>query len=162
VETESTVKHLLHAGAAVARTMGESVPWRPRVLFLGRPVLPVRPAWLVLLLAVAGAGLIGIWLRPTPVSAIGVIGDSFCNHEHIFSSRFNVDDRDCTLGCVERGAEFVLVTQTGVYRIRNQQMSDLVTFANHRVKVEGTLNGDAIVVRTVTATERIRTPQPPQ
>jgi hypothetical protein len=161
-EAESTVKHLLHAGAAVARTMGESVAWRPRVLFLGRPVLPVRPAWLVLLLAVAGAGLIGIWLRPTPLLAIGVIGDSYCNHEHIFTSRFNVDDHDCTLGCVERGAEFVLVTETEVYRIRNQQMADLVTFANHRVKVEGTVTGDEIVVRTVTAAERVGTPRPPR
>jgi Putative zinc-finger len=152
VEAESTAKHVLHAHAAVARTMGVAPAWRPRVFRLGKPALPVPPT-LMLLVAVIGAGLLGFWLRPTPVMAVGVIGDSFCQHEHRFTTRFNVDEHTCTLGCVERGAEFVLVTDTQVYRIHNQQLLELAVFANRRVKVKGTWDGDRIVVASMAAAD---------
>jgi Putative zinc-finger len=152
VEAESTAKHVLHAHAAVARTMGVSPAWRPRVFRLGKPALPVHPT-LMLLFAVIGAGLLGVWLRPTPVMAVGVIGDSFCQHEHRFTTRFNVDERTCTLGCVKRGAEFVLVTDTQVYQIHNQQFPELADFANRRVKMEGTWAGDRFVVASMAAAD---------
>jgi anti-sigma factor RsiW len=151
VEAESTAKHLLQAHAAVARTMGEGVPWRPRVFRLGRPTLPLHPTLLFLLIAGLGAGLLGVWLRPTPVLAIGVIGDSYCLQFHRFTARFNVNEHECTLGCVKRGAEFVLVTDSRVYQIRNQQLPELTTFANRRVKVEGRWDEDGIVVARIKA-----------
>jgi hypothetical protein len=151
VEAESTAKHLLQAHAAVARTMGVPMPWRPRVFRLGQPALPVHSRSLLLLMAVVGAGLVGLWLRPASVLAVGVIGDSFCLQHHRFTTRFNVDEHECTLGCVKGGAEYVLVTDTQVYRIRNQQLSDLATFANLRVKVKGTWDGDRIVVASMSA-----------
>jgi hypothetical protein len=152
VEAESTAKHLLHAHAAVARTMGVAPAWRPRVFRLGKAALPVHPT-LMLFVTVVGAGLLGFWLRPTPVMAVGVIGDSFCQHEHRFTTRFNVDERTCTLGCVKRGAEFVLVTDTQVYRIHNQQLPELAAFANRRVKMEGKWEGDRLVVASMTAAD---------
>lgn len=152
VEAESTAKQVLHAHATVARTMGVAPAWRPRVFRLGQPALPVHPT-LLLLFAVIGAGLLGFWLRPAPVMAVGVIGDSFCQHEHRFTTRFSVDERECTLGCVRRGAEFVLVTDTKVYRIHNQQLPELAAFANLRVNVEGTWDGDRIVVASMAAAE---------
>src|SRR5712691_7386306 len=81
VEAESTAKEVLHAHATVARTMGVPPSWRPRVFRLGQPALPVHPKLLVLV-AVVAAGLLGGWLRPTRVIAVGVIGDSLCQHEH--------------------------------------------------------------------------------
>jgi Putative zinc-finger len=152
VEAESTAKHVLHAHAAVARTMGVAPAWRPRVFRLGKSALPMPPT-LMLLVAVIGAGLLGFWLRPTPVMAVGVIGDSFCQHEHRFTTRFNVDEHTCTLGCVKRGAEFVFVTDTQVYRIHNQQLPELAAFANRRVKVKGTWDGDRIVVASMAAAD---------
>ena len=145
VDAESTARRVLHVHATAARTM-----WRPRVFRLGQPTLPVRPA--LVLVAVIGAGLTVFWLRPTPVMAVGVIGDSFCQHAHRFTTRFDVGERECTLGCVERGAEFVLVTDTEVYRIYNQELPALAAFANRRVTVEGTWDGDRIVVDTLQAT----------
>jgi hypothetical protein len=134
--------------------MGIALPWRPRVFRLGQPALPAAPLTLLLLLvAVVGAGVAWAWLRPTRVQAVGVIGDSYCNHEHRFTTRFNVSERECTLGCVQRGAEFVLVTDTQLYRIRNQQLPELAALANHRVKVEGTLDGDRISVAKMTAAD---------
>lgn len=149
VEAESTAKHLLQAHAAVARTMGDGVPWRPRVFRLGQPILPVHPTLLFLLIAGLAAGLLGVWLRPAPVLATGVIGDSYCLRDHRFTTRFNVDEHECTLGCVKRGAEFVLVTDARVYPIRNQQLPELTTFANLRVQVEGRWDDDGIVVSRI-------------
>jgi hypothetical protein len=151
-EAESTAKNLLHAHAAIARTLGVPPPWRPRVFRLGRPALPVHAAWLVLFAMIA-AGALGLWLRPARVMAVGLIGDSFCEHHHRFTARFNVGDRECTLGCVKRGAEFVLVTDAGIYRIENQQLPALPAFANQRVRVEGTLEGDRILVANMAAVE---------
>jgi hypothetical protein len=111
----------------------------------------VRAATLALVAIVASAALVALWLRPTPVVAVGVIGDSVCAHEHAaFTSRFNASDRECTLGCVKRGAEFVLVTDTGVHRISNQDLPELTTFANRRVEVSGARDGDRIVVASIT------------
>jgi len=156
VEAESTASQVLHAHAAVARTMGVAPAWRPRVARLGQPALPVRPAWLVL--AIVGVLLAGWWLRPTPVMAVGVIGDSFCEHEHRFSARFNVGDRECTLGCVKAGAEFVLVTETEVYRIRNQQLPELAALANQRVRMRGTVKDGRLLVARITALDAGETP----
>jgi putative zinc finger protein len=149
VEAESTASQVLHAHAAIARTMGVSPSWRPRVFRLGQPALPVRPTLLVV--AILGVLLAGWWLRPTRVMAVGVIGDSYCEHRHRYSTRFNVTDRDCTLGCVKGGAEFVLVTDTQVYRIRNQQLPELAAFANQRVRMQGTVKDGRMLVATVNA-----------
>jgi hypothetical protein len=151
VDAESTAKQLLHAHATVARTMGAAPPWRPRVFRLGQPALPVRAATLAVVAALGAAGLAGLWLRPARVMAVGVIGDSVCAHQHRFTVRFNATERECTLGCVKAGAEFVLVTDTGVHRISNQQMPELVAFANQRVEVSGTRDGDRILVAKMKA-----------
>ena len=148
VEAESTARHVLSAHAAVARTLGVAPPWRPRVFRLGQPTLPLRPT-VLLLFGLIGAGLLVFSLRPTPVLAVGVIGDSFCQREHLFTARFNVGDHECTLGCVKGGAEFVLVTDTQVYRLGNQ-IPNLAAFASQHVKVEGTLDGDRIRVDKMT------------
>ena len=139
---------MLHAHATVARTLGVSPSWRPRVFRLGQPTIPVHPKILVLV-AVIAAGLVGVWLRPTPVIAVGVIGDSLCKHEH---HRFpdRTGDAPCTLGCVKAGAKFVLVTDRQVYRITNQQMPELAAFADQRVEVHGRWDGDRIVVARMT------------
>jgi len=124
----------------------------PRVFRLGQPALPVHPTFL-LVFAVIGAGLLGFRLRPTTVTAVGMIGDSYCQHDHSgFTTRFNVGEHECTLGCVKRGAEFVLVTDTQIYRIRDQQLPGLVTFAGQHVTVEGTFEGDQIVVASMKST----------
>jgi hypothetical protein len=146
VEAEASARQMLHAHATVARTMA-----RPRVFALGRPIRPGVPGVLALF-AVGAAGLIGFWLRPATVTAVGVIGDSYCQHTHLYSTRFNVSDRECTLGCVKRGAEFVLVTEHEVHRISNQDLPDLAAFANQRVEVSGTRDGDRLVIASMRTT----------
>jgi hypothetical protein len=150
IDAESTAKQVLHAHATVARTMGVAPAWRPRVFRLGQPTLPIRGAGLAVA-AVAAGTLLALWLRSAPVVAVGVIGDSICAHDHRgFTTRFNVDDRECTLGCVKAGAEFVLVTDSQIYRIDNQQLPELASLASRRVEIKGKLEGDRIVVASVT------------
>jgi hypothetical protein len=148
VEAESTARHVLSGHAAVARTLGVTPPWRPRVFRLGQPTLPVHLT-VLLLCGMIGAGLLVFWLRPTPVLAVGVIGDSVCQREHLFTARFNVGDHECTLGCVKAGAEFVLVTDTQVYRL-GRDLPDAATLGSQRVAIEGTLDGDLIRISKVT------------
>ena len=147
VAAEASAKQMLHAHAAVSRTK-----LRRRVINLGRTIRPAYPA-LLTLFSVAAAGLLGLWLRPATVTAVGVIGDSYCQHEHLYSARFNVSDRECTLGCVKGGAEFVLVTDTQIYRISDQQLPKLATFANRRVQVAGRFDGDRLIVANMSATD---------
>jgi hypothetical protein len=154
VDAESTAKHVLQAHATVARTMGVPPSWRPRVFRLGQPTWPAHPT-VLLLCAVIGAGVLGFWLLRSsamPVIAVGVIGDSFCerDHEHGFMTRPG-RERECTLGCVKGGAEFVLVTDNQVYRIRNQEFPELATFASLRVKVSGDMRGDTLIVSRLAA-----------
>lgn len=150
IDAESTAKQVLHAHATVARTMGVAPSWRPRVFRLGRPALPIRARSLSVIGGVAGIALLAVWLRATPVVAVGVIGDSSCAHDHRgFTTRFNVGERECTLGCVKLGAEFVLVTDTQIYRIDNQKLPELASLASRRVQIKGKLDGDRIVVRSI-------------
>jgi anti-sigma factor RsiW len=149
VDAESTAKQVLHAHATVARTLGVAPAWRPRVFRLGQPELPIRTTGLVGIGLVAGAALLALWIRSTTVVAVGVIGDSICAHEHRFTARFNVGERECTLGCVKVGAEFVLVTDTQIYRIDNQKLPALASLASRRVQIKGKLDGDRIVVHSI-------------
>jgi hypothetical protein len=145
VEAESTARQLLHAHASVARTMGVEPEWRPRVWRLGRPMVPASAAALLLAGALGGV-LLAAWLRPAPVLAVGVIGDSRCQHEHRPAARFAVDEGTCTRNCVAAGAEYVLVTDTRIFRISNQDLADLPALADVRVAVRGRMNGDMILV----------------
>jgi hypothetical protein len=152
VEAEAAARNILRAHAAIGRAMDASPSWRPRVFRLGQPALPAHPK-LLLALAVICAGMAGWWLRPAPVVAVGLIGDSFCQRNHRLATIFNVGDRECTLGCVKAGAEFVLVSDREVYRIRNQKMPELALFANRRVQVRGRMKDGRIVVAKLTAAD---------
>jgi hypothetical protein len=109
----------------------------------------------LLLCAAIGVGALGFWQRPTraaPVVAVGVIGDSFCERDHAQGLMTRPGrERECTLNCVKGGAEFVLVTDSQVYRIRNQEFQELATFANVHVNVMGDMSGDSLIVSRLAA-----------
>ena len=149
IAAESATRQLLRTHAAVARAMSVSSEWRPNVWRLGRPWLPVRPRTLVLGLAI-GACSVGVWNRPLEAAVVGVISDSFCRLDHHrIASRVSATAHSCTLGCVERGATLVLISEGRVYQIRNQDFPTLKTFAAKRVKVSGTLRGEAITIASL-------------
>jgi len=87
-------------------------------------------------------------LRPQPVAAVGTIGDSACGAHHLYVNPQR-DAQSCTLGCVARGARFVLIVEGTVYEIQNQQFPDLASFADRRVEVSGRIDGTRINVATM-------------
>jgi hypothetical protein len=154
VEAEATARHVLRAHAAVSRTMGVAPPWRPRAFRLGQPslVLHTGARIAMLTIAVAAAAWFGImWRRADPaVSAVGVIGDSFCGRRHVYTTA-NVSDRACTQGCLDRGAEYVFVTDTAVYRIRNQEFPGLGQYTSARVEVTGRLSQALLTIERISS-----------
>ena len=77
----------------------------------------------------------------------GTISDNRCGGDH----GGEVDERECTLRCVQTGDRFVLVTDYGkkVWPIANQNFADLPAHAGHTVKVTGEQKDDAIVVSKI-------------
>ena len=152
VEAEAMARHVLRAHAAVSRTMGVPPPWRPRAFRLGQPSLGRQhPASIALLaIAMTAAAWYGVTrgMGDPSMSTVGVIGDSFCGRRHVYTTA-DITDRACTQGCLNAGAEYVLVTDTEVYRIRNQEFPGLGRYASARVEVTGTLS------RTLLTIERI-------
>ena len=88
---------------------------------------------------------------PADQTLTGQISDSACNRKHE-SGAENVPtppEHDCTLDCVRGGSKFVLVTETKVYQIANQDLADLKTHAGHKVKMTGELKGDSMTVSKI-------------
>ena len=77
----------------------------------------------------------------------GTISDERCGGDH----GGEVDERECTLRCVQTGDKFVLVTDFGkkVWPIANQAFADLPAHAGHTVKVTGEQKDSAIVISKI-------------
>jgi len=145
VGAEVITRQVLRTEAAASRAMGQEPAWRPRVYRLGRPGPSLSQAALV-----AGAAIASVvWLvRPVPIAAVGIIGDSQCGEKHRYAAAAG-DNGRCTLNCVARGAEFVLVADNEVYTIRNQDFPELAAFADARVAISGTRGGQAITISRI-------------
>ena len=89
--------------------------------------------------------------QPSTVSATGIIVDSTCAERYGNGGRMAADEPDCTLQCVNLGAEFVFVSHSIVHRIYNQDFPDLPSLAGAQVQLVGTVTGDAIAVSRLTA-----------
>lgn len=105
--------------------------------------------YLVLSIALA-SGL--SFARPKPAASscakvfVGEISDSMCGLKHMMPNA-----KQCTLGCVQKGAKFVLADEKHhkVYNLSDQAKPK--QFAGERVRVKGTLSGDTIQVMSITA-----------
>jgi hypothetical protein len=150
VAAEADARAALQARAAEARRLQVAPAFRPRVWRLGQPMLPAGVSMLVALPLIAGI-MFAMWPARAASSTVGVVGDSYCAHMHRFTTRFDVSDTECTLGCVQRGAEFVLVTDAAVYRIRNQEFASLAAHANQRVRIVGPASDNEITVSRIEA-----------
>jgi len=81
---------------------------------------------------------------------MGNISDSMCGLKHMMPGK---SDKDCTLECVKGGSKYVLADPaTGkVYQLSDQKKPE--EFAGQKVKVTGTLKGDAITVTSIEAAQ---------
>lgn len=90
-------------------------------------------------LALGAMGLLG-----ADASWTGVISDSMCGASH-----GSTPAKQCTLGCVKKGAKYVVVVGDKVYSIANQNAPGLAKYAGDNVKVTGTMSGDTITVKKI-------------
>lgn len=82
----------------------------------------------------------------------GQISDSMCGATHRkrdFTTGLNLSDRECTLFCVENGAQFVFVNAGHVYKIDNQDFAALPEHAGHSADVSGVLTGDSLHITAI-------------
>jgi hypothetical protein len=86
---------------------------------------------------IAAAVVSSFWLRPAEASTIGVIADGFCQRKHLFSQRFNLNDRAWHPGL--RQSRRSVCARDGHAHLSNpdQKLPALATFANVRLKVTG-------------------------
>ena len=78
----------------------------------------------------------------------GEISSSNCGLTHTPG----VPAGDCTRGCVEHGAAYVLVANGKVYTFANQADKELRAHAGEMVTVTGELKGEVITAVTIEAT----------
>jgi hypothetical protein len=80
----------------------------------------------------------------------GQISDSTCAVKHMPAEhgRKSMSDRECALACAQKGAEYVLVANGKVYKLRNHD-GDLKVHAGHTVSLTGDLAGETIRVSKI-------------
>ena len=79
-------------------------------------------------------------------SYVGSISDSMCGAKHMMPGK---SDKECTVECVKGGSKYVLVDSNGkIYQLSDQTKP--TKYAGEKVKVAGKLQGDTIVVTSIT------------
>ena len=96
---------------------------------------------LTLVMAWVGAGA----ALAAPRTWTGKISDSQCGNNH----GGEVEDRACTLRCIQIHYDYVFVADGKVLKIANQNFATLQQHAGHSVKLTGEQKGDAIVISKI-------------
>jgi hypothetical protein len=78
----------------------------------------------------------------------GVIGDAVCGRKHAMGGK---SDADCTRECVRRGSQYILIAGERIHILKGAPGDKLDRWAGARVVVSGTVQGDTILVTSVTA-----------
>jgi hypothetical protein len=105
-----------------------------------------------LVLSFAATLLLGaMGLLGADQSWTGQISDSMCGVSHPTGEHGGkaMTAKQCTAGCVKKGAKYVFVSDGKVYNISNQDAAGLAKYAGDNVKVTGTMAGDTITVTKV-------------
>jgi hypothetical protein len=93
----------------------------------------------------AGAAL--VFAAAAPKTYTGVITDTMCGKDH---AMMNIKpDSKCVAECVKSGSKYALLEGSNVYELSDQKTPE--KFAGQKVKVTGTLEGQTIQVKSISA-----------
>ncbi len=98
------------------------------------------------------AGMIGLAAPAFAASTVtGIISDSMCaaSHDAMTEHGAKMNDKQCTQGCVQHGAKYVVVENGKVLQVANQDFKQLPTFAGDKVQVTGDVKGDTITITKI-------------
>ena len=100
-----------------------------------------------LLLSVAAVSALSLFSAETTWN--GTITDSMCDKDHsmMASGDKKPDAKECTLACVKGGSKFVFVSKGKIYKIANQDLEDLKTYAGANVQLTGELQSDGETIK---------------
>ena len=85
----------------------------------------------------------------------GKVSDAMCGAKH---TEGNLAPAACVRDCVQKGAKYALVVGDKVYTLNTSDkaaLDELNKLAWEQAKVTGTVSGDAISVKTVTASPKL-------
>lgn len=81
------------------------------------------------------------------VAFSGIVTDDHCGTRHDMGS--NLSPAECARACVHQGGHYVIISGDKRYSLAGRK--DLDMLAGERVTVTGTLTGDTIMVKSITA-----------
>jgi hypothetical protein len=120
--------------------------------------LAIGSALILLLTAISLRGFVKAPLQQqnnTPMSFTGELMDSECaaaqgSHDAMIKNEGFKNAKDCTLGCVKGGGQFVLYVPANktTYQLDDQEKP--VDFAGQKVTVIGTYDGEKKTIRVQT------------
>lgn len=88
-----------------------------------------------------------IFAAAPPKTYTGVITDTMCGKDH---AMMNIKpDSKCVAECVKSGSKYALLEGSNVYELSDQKTPE--KFAGQKVKVTGTLEGQTIQVKSISA-----------
>lgn len=77
----------------------------------------------------------------------GTVSDSMCGAKHMMT---NVTPAQCTRECVKQGSDYALVSGGKVYTLKGDA-KQIDKYAGQNVTVTGTVSGDTVNVRSISA-----------
>jgi hypothetical protein len=83
--------------------------------------------------------------QTAPETIVGYISDDHCGSKHQDGSE---KSKSCVLGCIKRGAKFVLVNDN-VYELDQTGQDKASELAGEQVKVTGSVSGESISVTSI-------------
>jgi hypothetical protein len=88
-----------------------------------------------------------VFAAAAPKTYTGVITDTMCGKDH---AMMNIKpDAKCVAECVKSGSKYALLEGSNVYELSDQKTPE--KFAGQKVKVTGTLDGQTIQVKSISA-----------
>ena len=113
--------------------------------------LRMLQVWMATAVLCAGLAIVPSLAAGSTQTFTGKVSDAMCGAKH---SEGGIAPADCVRACVQKGANYALVVGDKVYSLSTSDqaaLNELNTLAWEQAKVTGTVNGDTISVKSVTA-----------
>jgi hypothetical protein len=111
-----------------------------------------RLPWVAAMVLSAGLGIVPLAAAAGTETLTGKISDTMCGAEH----REGTPPADCVRSCVKHGAKYALVVGDKVYTLNTSDkamLAELNKMAWENAKVTGTVEGDTVALKSVTAAD---------
>ena len=113
--------------------------------------LRMLQVWMATAVLCGGLAIVPSLAAGSTQTFTGKVSDAMCGAKH---SEGGIAPADCVRACVQKGANYALVVGDKVYTLSTSDkaaLNELNTLAWEDAKVTGTVNGDTISVKSVTA-----------